>query len=369
MNIPFVSFEPMHNEIRNEMIEKFKQVYDNNYFIMGSEMRQFEVEFAEYCGADYAVGCGNGLDALYLILKALEIGVGDEVIVPSNTYIATALAVSYSGALPVFVEPSMDSYTIDPARIEEKITDRTKAIMAVHLYGRACDMDNINAVADKYNLKVIEDSAQSHGAVYKGKKAGNLGYAAGFSFYPGKNLGALGDAGAVVTNDPVLAERVRMLRNYGSKVKYYNEYLGNNSRLDEMQAGFLRVKLPYLDKWNADRCRIADIYMRGITNPLIILPPYANQDSNYYNVWHVFPVLCEKRDILIEYLKQNGIATLCHYPVPMHMQKAYAGLNIAEGELPLAEKIASTELSLPMYYGLTDDEVNYVIEIINKFNG
>lgn len=301
-------------------------------------VRDIEKEFTEYCRTKYAIGCGNGLDALMLILRALDIGEGDEVIVPSNTYIATALAVSYVGATPVFVEPPENTYTIDPSRIEEKVTEKTKAIMAVHLYGRACDMDGINSVAEKYNLKVVEDSAQAHGAEYKGKRTGGLGIASGFSFYPGKNLGALGDGGAVTTNDPVIAEKVRILRNYGSEAKYYNKYKGVNSRLDEMQAGFLRVKLPHLDKWNKERNRIADIFLQKTNNPLIKLP--LPSDEVYYTVWHIFPVMCKQRDRLAEYLKENGIGTLCHYPVPMHLQEAYKELGIPKGELPLAEAIS-----------------------------
>ncbi len=366
MNIPYCSFETMHNELNAEMHDKFDQVYSNNYFIMGKELEAFEKEFADYCGVKYAVGCGNGLDALMLILRALEIGEGDEVIVPSNTYIATALAVSYVGATPVFVEPDDNTFTIDPLKIEEKITSKTKAIMAVHLYGRVCDMDTINTIADKYNLKVVEDSAQAHGAEYKGKRTGGLGIASGFSFYPGKNLGALGDGGAVTTNDEQLAERVRILRNYGSKVKYYNEYQGVNSRLDEMQAGFLRVKLPHLDKWNKERNRIADIFLQNINNPLIKLP--LSSDEEYYTVWHIFPVICKQRDKLAEYLKENGIGTLCHYPVPMHLQNAYKELGISKGELPIAEMISEQELSIPLYYGMTDHEINYIIEVINKFS-
>lgn len=367
MNIPYCSFETMHGELSLEMKNKFDCVYRNNYFIMGSELEAFEKEFAEYCGTKYAIGCGNGLDALMLILRALNIGEGDEVIVPSNTYIATALAVSYVGATPVFVEPSENTYTIDPSRIEEKVTEKTKAIMAVHLYGRACDMDGINSVAEKYNLKVVEDSAQAHGAEYKGKRTGGFGIASGFSFYPGKNLGALGDGGAVTTNDSVIAEKVRILRNYGSEVKYYNKYKGVNSRLDEMQAGFLRVKLPHLDKWNKERNRVADIFLQKINNPLIKLP--LPSDEDYYTVWHVFPVMCKQRDRLAEYLKENGIGTLCHYPVPMHLQEAYKELGIPKGELPLAEAISEQELSIPLYYGMTDEEIDYIINVINNFKG
>ena len=364
MNIPFVTFEKMHNEADTELREAFDRVLKKNWFIQGSECEAFEKDFAEYCGADYAVGCGNGLDALFLILRAMEIGEGDEVIVPSNTYIATALAVSYTGARPVFVEPCLNSYNIDPDRIEEKITDKTKAIMAVHLYGQPADMDKITEIAERHGLKVIEDSAQSHGAFYKGKRTGSLGYAAGFSFYPGKNLGALGDGGAVVTNDKELADKVRALGNYGSDYKYHHIYKGNNSRLDELQAAFLRVKLRYLDKWNADRVKTATRLTEGINNPEIVLPDIMEGNTH---VFHIYAVRCKRRDELEKYLKEKGIGTNKHYPIPMHLQGAYKELGIAEGELPLAEEISKTELSLPMYYGMTEEETDYIIDCINQF--
>ena len=269
MKVPFLDFAPMHDELHAQLVEKFNKVLDANYFILGEEVKEFESAFAAFCGAKHVLGCGNGLDALILALRALEIGEGDEVIVPSNTYIATALAVSYVGATPVFVEPTLATFNIDPTRIEDKVTAKTKAVIAVHLYGRAADMDGVNAIAKKHGLKVIEDCAQAHGAKYKGKTIGTLGDIAGFSFYPGKNLGALGDAGAVVTNNDELAEKVAMLRNYGSKIKYVHEMKGTNSRLDEFQAGFLAVKLQNLAKWNAERDRIASRYIAEIRNPLI----------------------------------------------------------------------------------------------------
>jgi dTDP-4-amino-4,6-dideoxygalactose transaminase len=364
MKIPFASFEKMHQEIQDEITEKFKQVYARNWFIQGEELEQFEEEYAAYCGVKYCVGCGNGLDALFLPLKAYGIGAGDEVIVPSNTFIATALAVSYTGATPVFVEPTIDSFNIDPSRIEEKITARTKAIMAVHLYGQPADMDAIKAVAQKYDLKVIEDSAQAHGASYKNQKTGSLGDAAGFSFYPGKNLGALGDAGAMVTNDKELADKVRALGNYGSDYKYHHIYQGNNSRLDEMQAAFLRIKLRNLDRWNANRIETAEKYLEGIHNPEIILPQVA-KDSTH--VFHIFAVRCARREELESYLNAKGIGTNKHYPIPMHMQGAYRELGIPEGALPIAEEISKTQLSIPMYYGMTDEEIAYVIEALNAW--
>lgn len=364
MKIPFVSFETMHNEIKDEMLDSFQRVLDRNMFIKGEELEKFEQEYAEYCGTKYCVGCGNGLDALYLILRAYDIGNGDEVIIPANTFIATALAVSYTGAVPVLVEPEKDSYLINPKVIEEKITDKTKAIIPVHLYGSIADMDAINQIAKRYDLKVIEDSAQAHGALYKGKRAGSLGDAAGFSFYPGKNLGALGDGGAVVTNDKELAEKVKALGNYGSKIKYHHILQGNNSRLDEVQAAFLRIKLKELDKWNRMRNEIASKYLEGIRNDKIILPQ-INDDND--SVWHVFVVRTENRDEFEKYLNQNGIGTTIHYPIPIHLQESYLSLGIREGSLPISEELANTVISLPMYYGLKEEEINYIIHIINQY--
>ena len=365
MKIPFVSFEKMHSEIKDEMQEKFNEVFDKNWFIHGMEDQRFEKEFAQYCNSKYCVGCGTGLDAIFLIMKAMGIGKGDEVIIPSNTFIATALGVSYAGATPVLVEPDIKTYTINPSLLEEKITDKTKAIIAVHLYGRVTDMDPIIEIANKYNLKVIEDAAQAHGALYKGRIVGSLGDAAAFSFYPGKNLGALGDGGAVVTNDESLVEKIRMLGNYGSKEKYHHEYLGNNSRLDEIQAGFLRVKLKHLEKWNKERNRIAECYLQGIKNDSIILPLPC--DNDYHNVWHLFVVRCKERDMLEKYLDEKGIGTTKHYPVPIHKQKAYSNEKFYNDELKIAEELSNTVLSIPMYYGMEEDEINYVIEALNSF--
>jgi len=367
MKIPFVSFEKMHQEIEKKMLEKFMEVYRKNIFIMGEELDYFEKAFADFCGVNYAVGCGTGLDALYLILCAMKIGTGDEVIIPSNTFIATALAVSHTGAIPVLVEPEEETYTINPALIEEKITNKTKAIIAVHLYGRTANMEPIISIAEKYNLKVIEDAAQAHGAMYKGKKAGSLGDAAGFSFYPGKNLGALGDAGIITTNDKELAKKVRMLGNYGAEKKYIHIYQGSNSRLDEIQAAFLHIKLDELERWNQERNRIAQNYLSKINNPLIRLP--LSGDENYYCVWHLFVLFCEKRDELREYLNQNGIETNIHYPIPIHRQKAYENLQYKEGDFVLTEKLAKHIISIPMYYGMTDQEIEYVIHVINHFKG
>lgn len=364
MKVPFVSFLPMEKELNDDLRAAFERVFESSWYIMGKEDTAFEKAFAKYCNSKYCVGCGNGLDALMLPLKAWGIGEGDEVIVPSNTYIASALAVTYVGATPVFVEPDIRTFNIDPSKIEEKITSKTKAIMPVHLYGQPCDMDPIMEIAKKYNLYVLEDCAQAHGATYKGKVIGSFGNAAGFSFYPGKNLGALGDAGATITNDEYTATKVRALGNYGSDYKYHHIYKGNNSRLDEMQAAFLSAKLPHLNRMNEQRRRIAERYLIEITNPFVSLPFVL---ENTEPVWHVFSLMSERRDELQAYLEEKGIGTNKHYPIPMHMQECYKDLGIEEGTLPLAEQISSQQLSIPMYYGMTEEEVSYVIECINSF--
>lgn len=364
MKIPFVSFLPLEKELDKELRDAFERVYTRSWYIEGEEDKAFEKAFAEYCGVKYAVGSGNGLDALMLALKALGIKEGDEVIVPSNTYIATALAVTYVGATPVLVEPDIKTFNINPALIEEKITSKTKAIMPVHLYGQACDMDPIMEIAKKHDLYVVEDCAQAHGATYKGRKVGTFGDAAGFSFYPGKNLGALGDAGATITNNEALADMVRALGNYGSDYKYHHIYKGNNSRLDELQAAFLSAKLPVLDKVNEDRRRIANAYSAGIKNAKVILP-YVKEEC--VPVWHIYAVRCDARDELEKYLKDLGIGTNKHYPIPMHLQECYKDLGLKEGDLPIAEEISRTELSLPLYYGMTDEQIQFVIDSINNF--
>lgn len=364
MKIPFVSFEKMHNEIQEELIQSFKDVLKDNIFISDCRDSEFEASFAKYIGRKYAVGCGNGLDAIMLSLKALDIGSGDEVIIPSNTFIATALAVSYTGAVPVFVEPRLDTYNINSEYIEEKITSKTKVIIPVHLYGQPAEMDAIMPIAQKYNLYIVEDCAQAHGALYHGRRIGNFGSLAAFSFYPGKNLGALGDSGAVVTDDKNLAVKVRALGNYGSEVKYDHIYKGNNSRLDEVQAAFLGVKLKYLDKWNEDRRETAARYLNEIRNPQVILPTVIDEAVP---VWHIFAIRCRERERFAQYLLEKGISTNKHYPIPLHLQKAYADLGFKKGAYPIAEEISATELSLPMYYGMTDEQIQYVIDCINHF--
>lgn len=365
MKIPFATFEPMHNEIRPQLDAAYKRVMDRSYFIQGPECEAFEQEFAAYCGAAHCVGVATGLDAIYLVLKAWGIGPGDEVIVPSNTFIATALAVTYTGAKPVLVEPILETFNIDPSRIEAAITPATKAIVPVHLQGRTADMDPILEIAHRHGLKVLEDAAQAHGAKYKGRKAGTLGDAAAFSFYPGKNLGALGDGGCVVTNDGELAQKVRALGNYGSDYKYHHIYQGTNSRLDEMQAAFLRAKLPRLEAWNQARREIAAQYLSKIKNPLIALP--LPTDETFEHIYHVFVVRCPQRDRLEQYLADRGIGTVKHYPTPIHLQLCYQDMGLAQGDLPLAEEISATVLSIPMYYGMTQEEVDWVIKALNEF--
>lgn len=362
--IPFVTFRPLERELNGELHAAFERVLQNSWYIGGAEDAAFEAAYAAYCGAKYCVGCGNGLDALVLILKAMDIGAGDEVILPSNTFIATALAVTYTGATPVFVEPILATYNLDPERIEAAVTPRTKAIIAVHLYGQTAEMDKIAAVAKKHGLRLIEDAAQAQGAKWQGRRAGSLADAAAFSFYPGKNLGALGDAGCVTTDDEALAVKIRALGNYGCDYKYHHIYKGQNTRLDELQAAFLAAKLPHLDRMNAARREVAARYLRGITNPAITLPTVA---AGCEPVWHIFAVRCPERDALAAHLAARGIATNEHYPTPIHRQGAYQELELPWGALPLAEEISASELSLPLYYGMTDDEVDAVIAAVNSF--
>ena len=358
MSIPFLDLRAPHEELRTELRETFERVLDSGWYILGEEVKQFELEFAAYCEANHCIGVGNGLEALHLILRGYGIGAGDEVIVPSNTYIATWLAASYAGATPIPVEPDERTYNINPVLIEAAITPRTKAIIAVHLYGQPADMDAINAVAKKYKLKVIEDAAQAHGARYKGKRVGNLGDAAGFSFYPGKNLGGIGDGGAVTTDDPVLADNIRVLCNYGSRIKYQNEVKGFNSRLDELQAAFLREKLKKPDDWNGRRKVIAAEYLSKFHDGGIVLP-YVPEWAD--PVWHLFVVRNSQRDKLQQRLGELGIGTMIHYSTPPHLQGAYAELGFSKGSFPVAEKIHDEVLSLPIGPHLTIDSVNSVV--------
>jgi len=363
ISIPFLDLKAAYLELKEELDAAYERVMRSGWFIMGSELESFEREFAAYCGTQYCLGVGNGLEALHLTLRAYGIGPGDEVIVPSNTYIATWLAVSQVGARPVPVEPLEETYNLDPSRIEAAINARTRAIMPVHLYGQTAAMDEINEIARRHGLKVLEDAAQAQGALYKGRKAGSLGDAAGTSFYPGKNLGALGDAGAIVTDDEEIYGKVGSLRNYGSHLKYHNEVKGYNSRLDELQAAFLRVKLRKLDEWNARRKALAARYLEHLNADyykLPVVPEWADP------VWHVFAVRCPEREQVLDVLKQKGIGYVIHYPVPPHLQPAYRELEMAEGSLPISEAIHREVFSLPMGPHLTQAEQDYVIEVLNE---
>ncbi|MED0652873.1 DegT/DnrJ/EryC1/StrS family aminotransferase [Anoxybacillus geothermalis] len=362
--IPFLDLKKINLQYKKEIEAAMARVLESGWYILGKEVEKFEEEFAAYCGTKYAIGVANGLDALTLILKAYDIGEGDEVIVPANTYIATILAISANGATPVLVEPDINSYNLDPSKIEEKITSKTKAIMVVHLYGQVANMDPINEIAKKYNLKVIEDAAQAHGAVYGDKRAGSLGDVAGFSFYPSKNLGALGDGGAITTNDDELAEKLRALRNYGSHEKYKNLFKGVNSRLDEIQAAILRVKLKYLDKDNEKRRQIAEYYLNHIKNEKVILPIIEN-GNRLSHVWHLFVVKVENRERFQKYLKENGIQTSIHYPIPPHKQKAYE--EWSHCSFSISEKIHKTVISLPISPVLAFEHVKKIVKIINEY--
>ncbi len=361
--IKFLDFQPMHAQIREEMQNAFQRVYDSNWYIQGKELEQFEKEYAQLSQTKYSIGVSNGLDALVLSLRVLGIGPGDEVIVPSNTYIATALAVSHVGATPVFVEPRLETYNINPELIPQAITKKTKAIMPVHLYGQACEIDVIMEIAKANNLYVVEDNAQAHLSSYNGKLTGSYGDVNGTSFYPGKNLGALGDAGAVTTNNEELANRIKTLRNYGSAVKYYNEEIGYNNRLDELQAAFLRVKLDYLREWTNQRKEIAQWYNEELQLRKDLVLPYVHEYADH--VYHLYVVRTSNREKLQQDLTEKGIQTMIHYPVPPHLQKAYKHLGYKEGDFPIAEEIARTCLSLPVWPGMGHESVLKVATSIN----
>lgn len=356
MKIAHLDLKAAHDELRDELHQAFERVMQAGWFIHGQEISRFEQEFARYCEVQHCVGVGSGLDALHLILRAYGFSAGDEIIVPSNTFIATWLAVSYCGAMPVPVEPDERTYNINPTLIEAAITPRTKAIVVVHLYGQPADMDAVNAIAKKYQLKVIEDAAQAHGAYYKGKRAGSLADAAGFSFYPGKNLGCLGDGGAVTTNDAMLADKIRMLSNYGSTIKYQHEMKGFNSRLDELQAAFLREKLKKLDEWNVRRKNIARQFLDAFSGLEIVLPHVPDWADP---VWHLFVVRCKQRDLLQKRLTDVEVGTVIHYPVPPHLQKAYSEMRAV---FPISERIHREVLSLPMGPHMGLDQLAYVVE-------
>ncbi len=360
MTIPFLELKPAYLELTEQFDETYHRVMDSGWYLLGKETEAFEEEYARFCGVDHCVTVANGLDALVLTLRASGIGPGDEVIVPSHTFIATWLAVTQAGATPVPVEPDLATYNIDVTKIEQAVTNKTKAIIPVHLYGQPADMDPIMAIADKYRLVVIEDAAQSHGAYYNGRRSGSLGHAAAHSFYPGKNLGAFSDGGAVTTNDMSLANNVRKLRNYGSQIKYQHEQMGVNSRMDELQAAFLRIKLKHLDEWNARRGRIAEFYLDQLTGiPLLDLPKVCSLRKP---VWHLFVIQHPQRDRLQKMLGEAGIGTLIHYPVPCHCATAFQHFGFEKERFPIAEKLAETVLSLPIGPQQSETSTEYVIE-------
>lgn len=365
MQIPFYSVAHINIQLSKELQKTLFECFEKNQYILGEKLKSFENHFAEYNQVKFCGGVGNGYDALVIALKALEIGVGDEVIVPCHTFIATILAISSVGAIPVLVDVDKKYFTIDVGMIESKISSKTKAILPVHLYGQACEMDKILQIAEKYSLYIIEDCAQAHGTLYKGKQVGSFGYINATSFYPTKNLGALGDGGAVMTNDKSLYEKVLQLRNYGSLEKYYHQILGINSRLDEIQAAILSVKLRYLDKWNQERQQIANWYFEELKNVSQIILPEINPNSNH--VFHLFVIRTEKRDELQLFLSSMGIETGIHYPIPVHLQEAYVHLGYEKGDFPVTELISETVLSLPMYVGLTKNKVMYIAQQIIAF--
>lgn len=348
---------------QQEFEEAALRVLRSGWYIMGNELKSFEKNFASYTGAKYCVGLGNGLDALTLAVRALGIGEGDEVIVQGNTYIASVMGISINGATPVFTEPD-EYYEIDADKLEEKLTDKTKAVMVVHLYGQCANMEKICAFCKKHNLKLIEDCAQSHGSKFAGKMTGTFGDIGCFSFYPSKNLGAFGDGGAIVTDDEALRDKIKMLRNYGSSVRYYNDEVGVNSRLDEIQAALLNVRLSHMDELTQEKKEIGKRYLEGIKNDKLILPKTADYADHIY---HQFVIRTDKRDELIEYLKEKNISTIIHYPVPPHLSKAYEYLGVKKGTLPITEQYANEVVSIPMYNGLTLEEQNYVIDALNNF--
>lgn len=360
--IKFLDLKKINNRYREEIASRIKDILDKGWYLQGEENENFTKNFANFCGTKFALGVANGLDALNLIIKAYGFGNGDEIIVPANTYIATILAISENGCIPILVEPDIKTYNINPDSIEEKITTKTKAIMVVHLYGQAVQMEKIWKIAKKYNLKIIEDSAQAHGAIYQEKHTGNLGDASGFSFYPGKNLGCIGDGGAVTTNDEELFNKIKAIANYGSDRKYHHIYKGVNSRLDEIQAAVLDIKLKHLDSDNNKRREISKYYRENIKNSKIILPDTYDEKSH---VWHIFAVRTQNRDEFQKYLTKKGIQTIIHYPTPPHKQGAYKEWNNLS--FPITEEIHNTILSLPISPVMTDSEIEKVVEVVNEF--
>lgn len=364
MEVEFLNLKKAYMELKPELDKLWYDINKESYYVLGPRLEKFEQEFADYLGVKHVIGVANGLDALTLSLRALDIGINDEVMVPSHTYIASWLAISKVGAKPVPIEVNLNTYLLASDKIESAITEKTKAIMPVHLYGHVCDMTSIMAIANKYKLKVIEDAAQAHGAIdINNKKAGSFGHANGFSFYPGKNLGCFGDGGCISTNDKTLAQKIKLLRNYGSKIRYEHEIVGINSRLDDLQAGILSIKLKYLDEWNQRRKKIAEIYLQELQNIQdLILPEF-----NHGYVWHIFPVRTKKRHELKEFLMKNGIGINVHYPKAVHLQHAYKNLGLKTGVLPIAEKIGAEVLSLPIGPHLSEEEVRYCVKVLKKW--
>lgn len=364
-NVKALSFSGMHDEIRDDAIDAFARVYDSKWYVLGEEVRKFETSYAALSQTRFCVGLSNGLEAIHLSLKALGIGKGDEVIVASNSYIASVLSLSYVGAIPVFVEPDIRTFNLDPKLIRAAISSKTKAILPVHLYGQACEMVEIMDIASEFKLFVVEDNAQAHGARFNKQLTGSFGDLNATSFYPSKNLGALGDAGAVTTNSEVLFKKVQTLRNYGSQKRYFNEVIGHNARLDEVQAAILRLKLKYLEKWNLERVQIANRYSRGLASIEGLSIPYIHPQASH--VFHQYVIRTDRRDELQAHLLKNGIETLIHYPIPPHLQECYRDLGYEEGDFPIAEELARSVLSLPIYPGLSETEIDYVVEKIAEF--
>jgi dTDP-4-amino-4,6-dideoxygalactose transaminase len=365
MEVPFVSFSAQNERVAEESKAVFSRFFDSQYYVLGNMTRQFEEDYARYNQVSHAVGISNGLDALHLALKVLGIGPGDEVIVPSNTYIATALAVEMAGATPIFAEPDPKTYNISPAEIRKVVTKKTKAIMPVHLYGQACEMEEIMAIAKEANLFVVEDNAQGHSALFKGKMTGSFGHVNATSFYPTKNIGAYGEAGAITTNSEEWAQLSKVWRNYGSEKRYHNMVKGYNNRIDELQAGLLSVKLKYIAGWTEERQRVGKKYLSQLSGIEGLTLPYCHPDASH--VYHLFVIRTEKRDALQAFLDENGVKTVIHYPIPPHLQQAYESSGYKKGSFPVAEMLADTSLSIPLYPGIRDEQVDHVSDLIRKF--
>lgn len=365
MNVPYIDVKKNYSSLKKELREAFEEVIDSGRIVLGPKVEKFEEKYAKFSGTKYCIGVGCGLDAITLSLQAAGVGEGDEVIVPSNAYIAALMSISHLKARPVFVEPKPSTFNIDASLIEQAITKRTKAVIPVHFFGQACEMKPIQFLCKKYNIEIIEDNAQSQGSSYDGRMTGSFGISNATSFYPTKNLGAIGEAGAVTTDDKEVYDKIKMLRNYGEKSKYLNEYIGYNSRLDELQAAFLLVKMKKLNQWTKARQRIAKLYLSGLSGIEGLIPPVT--EEHVVNVYHIFPIRTKLRDALQKYLFDHGISTSIHYPKPPHMQKAYSYLGYKKGDFPIAEELAETSLSLPIFPEMADNQIAYVIDSIKRF--